>query len=117
MRNGVSMPDQNGQRDVVRLRSARQFAGRWAYYLTAAYWVDGLLIDTGCAHTAEQLASALDDVGIERVVKTHGHEDHIGANSYGRAKYNCPVLAHSVALLVFHCGPLLRVAAGPVLSG
>ena len=86
--------------DVVRLRLARQFAGRWAYYYTAAYWVDGLLIDTGCSHTADQLSSAMDKVGVEQVVNTHSHEDHIGANADVQERFRCPVVAHSAALRV-----------------
>jgi hypothetical protein len=45
-RNVVQVERVTESGDVVRLRLARQFAGRWAYYLTAAYWVDGLLIET-----------------------------------------------------------------------
>jgi glyoxylase-like metal-dependent hydrolase (beta-lactamase superfamily II) len=86
--------------DVVRLRLARQFAGRWAYYFTAAYWVDGLLVDTGCSHTADQLSSAIDSMGVEQVVNTHSHEDHIGANADVQEMFRCSVLAHSAALRV-----------------
>ncbi len=44
--------------EVVRLRMARTLLGQPLYH-TAAYWVDGLLIDSGCAHTARQLTSTL----------------------------------------------------------
>jgi glyoxylase-like metal-dependent hydrolase (beta-lactamase superfamily II) len=42
--------------------------------------VDGLLIDTGCAHSAAELVNELTDVHISAIVNTHSHEDHIGAN-------------------------------------
>jgi glyoxylase-like metal-dependent hydrolase (beta-lactamase superfamily II) len=86
---------------VVRLRMARQVLGR-SYYQTAAYWVDGLLIDTGCAHTASQLTAALKSFGVGQVVNTHSHEDHIGANAKVQGKFGCPILAHPEAL------PILR---------
>jgi glyoxylase-like metal-dependent hydrolase (beta-lactamase superfamily II) len=86
--------------DVVRLRLARHFAGRWAYYYTAAYWVDGLLVDTGCSHTVGQLSSAIGNMGVEQVVNTHSHEDHIGANAAVQEMFRCPVLVHFAALRV-----------------
>ena len=82
---------------VVRFRMARQVMGR-SYYQTAAYWVDGLLIDTGCAHTASQLTAALKSFGVGLVVNTHSHEDHIGANSEVQEQFGCPILAHPEAL-------------------
>jgi glyoxylase-like metal-dependent hydrolase (beta-lactamase superfamily II) len=110
--------------DVIRLRLARQFAGRWAYYFTAAYWVDGMLVDTGCSHTADQLSSAMDNVGVEQVVNTHSHEDHIGANAVVQEMYRCPIMAHSAALRVLRepelqpLQPYRRLpAARPSVSG
>ncbi|MGD8473565.1 MAG: MBL fold metallo-hydrolase [Anaerolineae bacterium] len=82
---------------VVRFRMARQVLGR-SYYQTAAYWVDGLLIDTGCAHTAPQLTAALKSFRVGQVVNTHSHEDHIGANAEVQEQFGCPILAHPEAL-------------------
>ncbi len=82
---------------VVRFRMARDVLGR-SYYQTAAYWVDGLLIDTGCAHTAPELTPALQSFGVSQVVNTHSHEDHIGANASMHEQFGCPILAHPEAL-------------------
>jgi glyoxylase-like metal-dependent hydrolase (beta-lactamase superfamily II) len=82
---------------VSRLRMARAFLGR-PYYFTAAYWVDGLLVDTGCAHTATQFTAALGSWQVEQVVNTHCHEDHIGANADVHERFGCPILAHPDAL-------------------
>ncbi|NIV27940.1 MAG: MBL fold metallo-hydrolase, partial [Anaerolineae bacterium] len=82
---------------VVRFVMARDIAG-WTYYQTAAYWVDGLLIDTGCAHTAPQFAQALKSLEVSQVVNTHSHEDHIGANADVQDLFGCPILAHAEAL-------------------
>jgi glyoxylase-like metal-dependent hydrolase (beta-lactamase superfamily II) len=86
---------------VVRLRMARSLLGRPAYF-TAAYWVDGLLVDTGCAHTARQFISALKGWNVDQVVNTHSHEDHIGANANTQETFLCPIWAHPDAL------PILR---------
>lgn len=85
--------------EVLRLRSARDILGKPVYF-TAAYWVDGLLVDTGCAHTAHQLLAALEGRRVEQVVNTHRHEDHIGANAAVQAAFGCPIYAHPQALPV-----------------
>jgi glyoxylase-like metal-dependent hydrolase (beta-lactamase superfamily II) len=82
---------------VVKIRVARKTYG-WPAYYTAAYWVDGLLIDTGCAHTAAEFMVAIKDWRVDRVVNTHSHEDHIGANAGVQAHFQCPILAHPEAL-------------------
>jgi glyoxylase-like metal-dependent hydrolase (beta-lactamase superfamily II) len=83
--------------EVIKLRMARGLLGRPAYF-TAAYWVDGLLLDTGCAHTARQLTSALKGWRVEQVANTHSHEDHIGANAPVQEMFRCPIRAHPDAL-------------------
>jgi glyoxylase-like metal-dependent hydrolase (beta-lactamase superfamily II) len=62
---------------VRAFRMARSLFGRPLYW-TAAYWVDGLLIDTGPACTAGQLVRLLADTPVRQIVITHAHEDHIG---------------------------------------
>jgi len=84
---------------IVKFRIARTLVGRPAYF-TAAYWVDGLLIDTGCAHTSRQLASTLKGWRIDRIVNTHCHEDHIGANARIQEAYRCPIQIHPDGLPV-----------------
>lgn len=62
---------------VVAIRMSRALFGRPIYW-TSAYWVDGLLIDTGPSCTATELIRALDPLHVDQVVITHSHEDHIG---------------------------------------
>jgi glyoxylase-like metal-dependent hydrolase (beta-lactamase superfamily II) len=86
---------------VVKFRMARPVPTQPPYF-TAAFWVDGLQIDTGCAHTAQQLVSALKDWPVEQVVNTHSHEDHIGANAEVQERFGCPIWAHPDALPILH---------------
>lgn len=66
--------------DVIRFDLARTIAGKGRYW-TTAYYVDGLLIDTGCAHTSNEFCQALSNAPIDLILNTHSHEDHIGANA------------------------------------
>jgi len=85
---------------VTRFDLARTLAGRGRYW-TTAYLVDSLLIDSGCAHTARELAGALRASPPTRIVNTHTHEDHIGANGLlQRQRAGLEILAHPLALPV-----------------
>jgi glyoxylase-like metal-dependent hydrolase (beta-lactamase superfamily II) len=84
---------------VKVLRMARTVLGRGLYY-TAAYWVDGLLIDTGCAYTVPELLSALNGLRVAHIVNTHSHEDHIGANAAVARHFGAEVLAFPSCLPV-----------------
>jgi glyoxylase-like metal-dependent hydrolase (beta-lactamase superfamily II) len=85
---------------ITRFDLARTIAGRGRYW-TTAYLVDGLMIDTGCAHTAAELLRALADASITHIANTHTHEDHIGANGpLQRQHAGLEILAHPLALPV-----------------
>ncbi len=62
---------------VTQIKMGREMDGR-VLYRVAAYLVDGLLIDTGCRHTAEELLNCLKNKDVSKVFITHYHEDHIG---------------------------------------
>lgn len=86
--------------EVTRFDSALSMAG-WGYYWTTHYYVDGLLIDTGCAHTAKRLRDYLKEREFNFIVNTHTHEDHIGANGVLQEEYNkIKIFAHPLALPV-----------------
>jgi len=71
--------------------------GRAVYY-TAAYWVDGLMVDTGCSYTAKELVSAVENDDLDSIVNTHSHEDHIGANEMLSKNRGARIFAHDSAL-------------------
>jgi glyoxylase-like metal-dependent hydrolase (beta-lactamase superfamily II) len=70
----------------------REYQGRVLYW-TAAYLVDGLLIDTGCPHTAEEFTRFLEGRHLDFAVNTHHHEDHVGANHLLQQRFNMPIVA------------------------
>jgi len=85
---------------VTRFDLGRSFAGR-CFYWTTAYLVDGILVDSGCAHSAIELEDALASEPIQFIVNTHSHEDHIGANGLlGNTREGLEIFAHPSALPV-----------------
>ena len=96
--------------NVTRFDLARTLGGRGRYW-TTAYLLGGLLIDSGCAFTAPELADALRTVPLTHIVNTHTHEDHIGANGQLQRQHpSLEIFAHPLALPVLadprHAQPL-----------
>jgi len=96
---------------VTRYDLARTLAGKDRYW-TTAYWVDGLLVDTGCAHTANEFVKPVGDYPLTLIVNTHAHEDHIGANGpLQRLHPGLPIVAHPLAVPILadpRCNQRLR---------
>lgn len=84
---------------VRAFRMGRTVFGR-SLYDTAAYYVDGLMIDTGCYYTVSELVTALSGLHIHTIVNTHSHEDHVGANAAIQAGFGAKVQVHPLALPV-----------------
>lgn len=86
--------------EVTRFDLARTIAGRGRYW-TSAYFLDDVLIDTGCAHSAHELFSALAKFPLNLIVNTHTHEDHIGANGIlQRERNELQILVHPKGLKI-----------------
>jgi glyoxylase-like metal-dependent hydrolase (beta-lactamase superfamily II) len=96
---------------VTRFDLAHTLLGRGRYW-TTAYLVDGLLVDSGCAHSAAELRQALENEPLVCIANTHTHEDHIGANGLLQRSRGVPVRAHPLALPVL-AEPRLRQPLHP----
>jgi glyoxylase-like metal-dependent hydrolase (beta-lactamase superfamily II) len=86
--------------EITQFKMGRESHGQalWeppgqVFYWTSAYLVDGLLIDTGCPHTAEEFVQLLEGRSLKVAVNTHYHEDHIGANYLLQKKFGLRILA------------------------
>jgi glyoxylase-like metal-dependent hydrolase (beta-lactamase superfamily II) len=92
--------------EVLQIRMCRypDFpTGTWV----CAYLVDGLLIDTGPAHTATELVRFLDDKVVKTAINTHFHEDHISANKFLQDAYDIDIYAHAAAVDKINKAPQL----------
>lgn len=83
--------------EVTQIRMSRGVAGRPLYWV-AAYLIDGMLIDTGCKHTAKELVRFLKGQDLRFAVNTHHHEDHIGANHLLEQGFGIEIFAHGKAI-------------------
>lgn len=85
---------------IIRFDLARTLLGQ-GYYWTAVYYFDGLLIDSGCVHSAFELTKKLDNESVKFIVNTHSHEDHIGANCLLQNRHKgLEIYTHPLALPV-----------------
>lgn len=83
--------------EVLQIRMGRYEGfptGTWVN----AFLVDGLLVDTGPAHTAEELTAFLRDKPLSLAVNTHFHEDHISANKLLQDAYQIDIFASPLAV-------------------
>ncbi len=68
---------------VRKFRLARSLLGKGLYY-TAAYWVDGLMIDTGCAYTVSELLQALKGLPMMHITYKSGFQPYAhGSGGFG----------------------------------
>lgn len=82
--------------EVNQFLMGREYEGT-VLYTMAAYYIDGLLIDTGPSHIASEVEKAFENIRVEQVVNTHHHEDHIGNNDIFQNK-GISIFAHPLAV-------------------
>nr|MDO8135598.1 MBL fold metallo-hydrolase [Candidatus Njordarchaeum guaymaensis] len=83
----------NHLEEVTQIKLSREMNGKPLYW-AATYLVDGLLIDSGPKHTADELVNFLKKQNVKYVINTHHHEDHIGANYVLQQKLGIKIYAH-----------------------
>ncbi|MHA1578891.1 MAG: MBL fold metallo-hydrolase [Candidatus Freyarchaeota archaeon] len=102
------MIEVNQFEEVTHIKLSQTMNGQPLYW-AAVYLVDGLLIDTGPGHTAEELVKFLEKQTVRLAVNTHHHEDHVGANSVLQRKLGIKIYAHPEAIpLIAQVPRLLR---------
>lgn len=94
--------------DVVKIRMARAFFGKSVYF-TTSYYIDGLLVDTGCNHVSTEYLKQVQNLKINTIVNTHSHEDHIGNNHALQNLFKPEVFAHEKAIQIISNPEKLRL--------
>jgi glyoxylase-like metal-dependent hydrolase (beta-lactamase superfamily II) len=88
---------------IQRFRWTSYLFGRRYRLAVQAYFVDGLLIDTGPGKLREEVLADLSPLPIEQIFLTHHHEDHTGNLAALCAPLpNVPIYAHP------RCAALLK---------
>ncbi len=105
-RRGFQMIEVNHFEEVTQIKLSQTMDGRPLYW-AAVYLVDGLLIDTGPRHTAEELVEFLEGKNVRFAVNTHHHEDHIGANYLLQKRFGIKIFAHPEAVPLINQVPKL----------
>lgn len=82
--------------NVMQLEMGKEVNGQVLYSM-AAYYVDGILFDTGPYSVTDEAAKIFPSLVVEKVINTHHHEDHIG-NNYLLDKQGIPIFAHDKAV-------------------
>lgn len=91
---------------ITQIKMSKELGGKPVYWMSA-YLVDGLLIDTGCAETSDELVSYLGGKEFGQVVNTHYHEDHIGGNNGIMEKFGMDIYAHPKSIPLIGSSPHL----------
>jgi glyoxylase-like metal-dependent hydrolase (beta-lactamase superfamily II) len=70
------------------------------YYWTTFYYYKGIIIDTGCPHTADESAKFLEEMelNVKAILLTHYHEDHSGGAHLFKSEFNVEVFAPEKAV-------------------
>jgi len=84
-------PEQEGPVIAIKMTSRFLHIPLFKVY---AFFIDGLMIDTGFAHGRDEFMKFCDTLHPEIVVNTHHHEDHTGNNFWITKKYGLLPIAH-----------------------
>ncbi len=99
----LSPPEQGVTRVHMWTRVGKAFR-----FTVSAYFVDGILVDTGFPRAAPELASLLDNLAVRGAIITHSHEDHAG-NAALLGQRGIPLAGGAETMAALHRRPDLHL--------
>ena len=94
--------------EVTAIKMSRTILGR-PIYICIAYFVDGLLIDTGNPHVAASFSKFISEKRIDQAILTHHHEDHSGNSHFLNEMFSIKPFVHPLAIPILKDGFDLRL--------
>jgi ribonuclease/clavin/mitogillin len=93
-------------RDLVSVDVGKAYNEK-PFYWTTFYYYKGLIIDTGCPHTAEESTSFLEKMklDIQAILLTHFHEDHSGGAYLFKERLKADVFAPEKSIEILEDPP------------
>lgn len=97
-------------KDFIAISVGKEYGGE-PYYWTTFYYYKGLVIDTGCPHTAEEAAKFIENMKlhVKAVLLTHHHEDHCGGAPTFKERFGVKVFASQQSLEILANPPEIPV--------
>jgi len=79
-------------KDFLSISVGKGYNGK-PYYWTTFYYYKGLIVDTGCPHTAEEAAKFIENMklSVKAILLTHYHEDHSGGAYLFKERFSVDV--------------------------
>ena len=87
--------------NFISIKVGKEYNGE-PYYWTAFYYYKGLIVDTGCPHTARESVNFVEKkkLDIKAVLLTHYHEDHSGGAYLFKERFDVEVFAPQRSLKI-----------------
>ncbi|MGC8998519.1 MAG: MBL fold metallo-hydrolase [Candidatus Bathyarchaeia archaeon] len=86
-------------KDFIAISVGKDHNGE-PYYWTTFYYYRGLVIDSGCPHTAKEAAKFIENMklDVKAILLTHHHEDHCGGAPTFKERFGVEVFAPQKSL-------------------
>ncbi|MGC8900876.1 MAG: MBL fold metallo-hydrolase [bacterium] len=88
-------------KDIHVIKMSKTFLGN-PVFMVHAFYLDGLLIDTGFVSAKIKMRRFMEEYRVNKVIITHHHEDHVGANAEANKLGIIPLVPEEGIELVMH---------------